>query len=412
LPSGAYIVCPPAVRWCFVSGVVFEGPPGRQEQSIQIFKRLQPTQTQARLNARTALLGLFVALTIVLASTTVYESGTRTTLTSTSTSTSTLTSTSTSTSTVTTTSSLLTAYGFQFITESGICTANGVLAPCWGEPAYVFNCQSSLLTEPYESCSQFVASDVSAYASYSISVTSYRNQSEPWANCAYQAGFAAENGAYCVALNSTAFILGEPAPPPASTSGVQSSSVAGIQVPAASVSRLNSQTGLNLILNLSADANPYPTINITAYDVNSLGRANNLTIGNGWPIISQETGRGGGCCGALVEYVLYQGNYGLGNFTQGTPLRQIGGIATLAYDNSYCIFNPLSTQTTVYSAPGPFYKNPFPENASVSASLLGFWIGNLAHPEGDYALFPAGTYTVAAADQWGNVVLSHFTVQD
>jgi hypothetical protein len=55
------------------------------------------------LNARSALLGLFVALTIVLASTTVYESGTRTTLTSTSTSTNTLTSTLTQTTTVTST---------------------------------------------------------------------------------------------------------------------------------------------------------------------------------------------------------------------------------------------------------------------------------------------------------------------
>jgi hypothetical protein len=374
-----------------------------------------------RLNARTALLGLFVALTIVLASTTVYESGTRTTVTSTSTSTSTLrststntltstltqTTTSTATSTMTATSPVTTAYGFQFITGSGICTANGTLVPCWGEPAYVFDCPPSLPTEPYESCSQFVVSDVSAYASYGISVTSYSNQSEPWANCAYQAGFATEQGAYCVALNSTAFILGEPAPPTASTS----SSVAEIQVSAASVSRLNSQTGLNLILNLSAGANPYATITIAAYDVNTLGRANNLTIGNGWPIISRETGRGGGCCGPLVEYVLYQGNYGLGNFTQGTPLRQTGGIATLAYDYSYCIFNPLSMEATLYSAPGPFYSNPFPANASVSASLLGFWVANPAHPEGDYALFPAGTYTVAAIDQWGNIVLSHFTVQ-
>jgi hypothetical protein len=356
------------------------------------------------LNARTALLGLFVALTIVLASTTVYESGTRTTVTSTS--------TSTSTGIVTATSSLLTAYGFQFITGSGICTANGTLVPCWGEPAYVFDCPPSLLTEPDESCSWVVASDVSAYASYDISITSYSNQSEPWANCAYQAGFATEQGAYCVPLNSTRLIVGEPAPPEASTSGVQSSSVAGIQVSAASVSRLNLQTGLNLILNLSAGANPYPTINITAYDVNTLSGANNLTIGNGWPIVSQETGRGGGCCGALVEYVLYQGNYGLGNFTQGTPLRQTGGIGLSAYDYSYCIFDPLSTQATIYSAPGPFYSNPFPANASVSASLLGFWVSNPAHPEGDYALFPAGTYTVAAIDQWGNVVLSHFTVQN
>ena len=56
-----------------------------------------------RLNARSALLVLFVALTIVLASTTVYESGTRTTLTSTSTATSTSTSTATSVSTTTST---------------------------------------------------------------------------------------------------------------------------------------------------------------------------------------------------------------------------------------------------------------------------------------------------------------------
>jgi hypothetical protein len=58
------------------------------------------------LNARTALLGLFVALTIIFASTTVYESGTRTTVTSTSTTTSTLTQamTVTSTTRMTTTS--------------------------------------------------------------------------------------------------------------------------------------------------------------------------------------------------------------------------------------------------------------------------------------------------------------------
>jgi hypothetical protein len=55
------------------------------------------------LNVRTALLGIFVALTIAFASTTVYESGMRTTLTSTSTSTSTSTVTATSLSTIITT---------------------------------------------------------------------------------------------------------------------------------------------------------------------------------------------------------------------------------------------------------------------------------------------------------------------
>jgi hypothetical protein len=83
----------------------------RDEQSIEGFKRLgRPIKSGERLNARTALLGLFVVLTIALASTTVYESGIRTTLTSTSTSTSTAisvsitTTTETSVSTITTTS--------------------------------------------------------------------------------------------------------------------------------------------------------------------------------------------------------------------------------------------------------------------------------------------------------------------
>jgi len=62
------------------------------------------------LNVRTALLGLFVALTIVFASTTAYESGTRTTLTSTSTSTSTTTSVSTITSTTTETTTITSTF--------------------------------------------------------------------------------------------------------------------------------------------------------------------------------------------------------------------------------------------------------------------------------------------------------------
>jgi len=61
-----------------------------------------------RLSFRTALLGLFVALTIVLASTTVYESGIRTTVTSTSILSTTLTQTTTITAYTTSSTTLLT----------------------------------------------------------------------------------------------------------------------------------------------------------------------------------------------------------------------------------------------------------------------------------------------------------------
>jgi hypothetical protein len=342
------------------------------------------------LNARSALLGLFVALTIVLASTTVYESGTRTTLTSTT--------TATATSTITTTGSLLTAYGFDFVTASGNC--DGGNAPCWGQPAYVFNCQPS-------SCSQVVKSDVFPYPTYGINVVSYRNQSEPWANCAYQLGFTGDVGAHCILLNSSAFILGEPAPPP-STSGVRSSSaVASIQVPAASVSRLDLETHLSLTLNLTATANS--TITVTAYDVNTLDSANNLAPSENWAVTPMTINRV--CAGGWVEFVVYQGDYGLGNLTRGTPvgLSQSDAICG-SFATSYYIFSPLSREATAYNAPNDL-PNPPQVNASISATLFGYWVTGSAHPQGAFLLFPPGTYTVAAVDEWGDIVLSHFTVQ-
>jgi len=92
------------------------------------------TQSRERLNARTALLGLFVVLTIIFASTTIYESGTRTALTSTSISTSTeirmstVTSTTTQTTTVTSTFDLAKALTDAYLShiaaiESGNMTA-------------------------------------------------------------------------------------------------------------------------------------------------------------------------------------------------------------------------------------------------------------------------------------------------
>ncbi|MDA4115695.1 MAG: hypothetical protein OK442_03975 [Thaumarchaeota archaeon] len=219
-------------------------------------------------------------------------------------------------------------------------------------------------------------------------------------------GFASKVGAYCVLLNSSAFIMGEPAPPTTSTS---SSAAASIQIPAASVSRLNQRTGLNLTLNLTANANPYPTITVTAYDVNTLDSANNLTTSEDWAVPPIEVGA---CGDSLLEYALYQGNYVPGNFTQGTPLSQTEGIGICTSpEASYCIFSPLSAEATIYWAPDDLNFNPSPTNASVSATLLGFWGTNPAYPQGAYLLFPAGTYTIAAMDQWGNTVLSHFTVE-
>jgi hypothetical protein len=175
------------------------------------------------------------------------------------------------------------------------------------------------------------------------------------------------------------------------------------------VSRLNPETSLNLTLNLAATANS--TITVTAYDVNALDRANNLTRSEHWAV--QPASINGRCAGGLVEFVLYQGNYGLGNFTHGAPVRlSQGDVICTSFATSYYIFSPLSREATVYYAPNLVKGlNPSPINASISATLFGYWVTDSAHPQGAFLLFPPGTYTVAAVDEWGGIVLSHFTVQ-
>ncbi len=82
------------------------------------------------MNVKTALMGLFVVLTIVFASTTVYESGIRTTLTSTSTvtSVSTITSTTTETTTVTSTLDLTKALTDAYLSHIGAIESQNATA--------------------------------------------------------------------------------------------------------------------------------------------------------------------------------------------------------------------------------------------------------------------------------------------
>ena len=71
------------------------------------------------------------------------------------------------------------------------------------------------------------------------------------------------------------------------------------------------------------------------------------------------------------------------------------------------VFKPMSDRVSVYLGGQP-YSN---ETASISASVNGFWTGG----QGSTGLaklnqFPAGVYTIVGADEWGNVLVLHFTV--
>jgi hypothetical protein len=191
-----------------------------------------------------------------------------------------------------------------------------------------------------------------------------------------------------------------------STSGVHSSYGEGIQVSAPSVARLNPATDLSLHLNLTANANR--SVTVRAYDVNNLDRANNVTTEDAWPVFPDSPPV---CITSLVGYVVYQGDYGVGNYTQGTPL-DLGGNVPTCPATYYTIFSPMSTAVAIYPSPNE-PSDSVKTNASISGNVSAILVpGPLPGGAGATLVpLPPGTYTVAAVDQWGNIVISVFTVQ-
>jgi hypothetical protein len=154
-------------------------------------------------NTKNGLLGVFVILTIVFASSTLIEHGQVTT----STTTTTTIQTDTTTTTRTIIQSNVSTGSWMFLSVSGNCTG-----PCFGGDAYVFNCASAAATS--QGCT---TSTTGPYPSYVMNIKyPFANQTEPsWANCLWTVqGITQGQGyAYCISINSTSFIMGEQAPP-------------------------------------------------------------------------------------------------------------------------------------------------------------------------------------------------------
>lgn len=110
---------------------------------------------------------------------------------------------------------------FFYVSDGGICTGSGGYVPCWGYPAYVFNSCPNLLSGPPApyTCTYTVMDTIAPYPSYSISVTlalSGQANEPQWANCSLLDASKMTSYVDCIpVINSTAFIIGEPAPPPA-----------------------------------------------------------------------------------------------------------------------------------------------------------------------------------------------------
>ena len=174
-----------------------------------------------------------------------------------------------------------------------------------------------------------------------------------------------------------------------------------------------SVNGLELFLSL--DSKTYQSgqqVGIDIDEKNTLSKTNTIISSAKWPVI----GLGVGPCGVLnypFGIVIFQGNYTAANISSGTPLQIYEpGIyhcpMTLAGISSY-VFQPLSDNAALFqmSESTPVINN-MEMDTEFEPAPTGFWARN--EVGSTFTNFEPGVYTVVAGDEWGNLVILHFTV--
>ena len=181
-----------------------------------------------------------------------------------------------------------------------------------------------------------------------------------------------------------------------------------ISIPRGLNSSTDSANGLRLSLDLWT--NSTGALDLKVSEFNTLDEVNNVTMGGDFPPI-RNTWTGSACSSSPIGYEIVEGNYGASIFTQATAL-------------SLGIQSPVQC-AEVMGGSGVISFKPLSDGASLSLASSGFWMGsfeaysgstcsNLSPSPGcqlSFVTFPPGPYTVVAGDEWGDVVILHFTIQ-
>ncbi len=173
--------------------------------------------------------------------------------------------------------------------------------------------------------------------------------------------------------------------------------------------------GIELVLSVTPSQGPRATsfeVNATVW--NTLSRPNNVTgVGDYHGVQVNPL-----CNTGPVTFEVLRGYYTLANFTAGDVLG-IHGVQNMMCTVptsalSYYVFQPNSDR---FAGPSPQVQMTGAQSgaaagavtsraATAGMSLVNVYSSGFANPEP----FPAGAYTVVAADNWGQLAAAHFTV--
>jgi hypothetical protein len=178
-------------------------------------------------------------------------------------------------------------------------------------------------------------------------------------------------------------------------------------------SSLSSLSGLRLDLLVAPSNGSLGSLVINVDEYNTLGVTNNASLANDWlyPPTSLNPYDNCGAPGP-VGFAIFQGNYGLDNYTTAKALTLYNSTfaftCTTTYQGNYeYSFSPESNLVFFANSGKTLYNF----SALLSFTAKGYWTGGFGTGLGaTFHNFPAGTYTVLAADEWGKVVLVQIVV--
>jgi len=176
----------------------------------------------------------------------------------------------------------------------------------------------------------------------------------------------------------------------------------------------SSKSVSGLELTLSLDSKTYQSGQQVGIDIderNTLSKTNTIPSSAKWQI----SGLGVDPCGP-VNYpfgiAIFQGNYTATNISSATPL-QIYEPGTymcpmILTDISSYVFQPISDNAAVFQMSESTAVFTIAMNTEFEPAPTGYWANN--NVGAAFTNFEPGVYTVVAGDEWGALVLVHFTI--
>jgi hypothetical protein len=207
-----------------------------------------------------------------------------------------------------------------------------------------------------------------------------------------------------------------PGPSAASTSSASTPGGATTATSASSASigialTSNSSDGLRLGLELQPGGNGTFTVKVD--ESNILDSVNNVTGANEWRYPAGLLDPFNNCApgDSPVGFAIFQGYYGMNNYTSGKALPLYNTSTEFSCTENFFpnefLFQPVSDNVSVYSN----HQFQYSTTASVSLFTGGYWTGGVGtSTAATFKTFYPGTYTVLGADEWGNVLLTTFSV--